>query len=38
MQHGHVRRVFERGEASPERVVAAASGLELADQIQENAA
>jgi rhamnose transport system ATP-binding protein len=38
MQHGHVRRVFERGEASPERVVAAASGLELADEIQENAA
>jgi rhamnose transport system ATP-binding protein len=38
MQHGHVRRVFERGEASPERVVAAASGLELADQNKEKAA
>jgi rhamnose transport system ATP-binding protein len=39
MQHGHVRRVFERGEATPEIVVAAASGLELeAVQTEENAA
>jgi rhamnose transport system ATP-binding protein len=39
MQHGHVRRVFERSEATPEMVVAAASGLELeAVQKEENAA
>ena len=38
MQHGHVRRVFERHEATPEIVVAAASGLELADEQEENAA
>jgi len=30
MQHGHVRRVFERNEATPEIVVAAASGIDLA--------
>ena len=38
MQHGHVRRVFERHEATPEIVVAAASGLELAEEQEENAA
>ncbi|GAB3453654.1 sugar ABC transporter ATP-binding protein [Massilia terrae] len=31
MHHGVVQRVFERGEATPETVVAAASGLELAE-------
>jgi rhamnose transport system ATP-binding protein len=29
MHQGHVRRVFARGEAAPETVVAAASGIEL---------
>jgi hypothetical protein len=29
MHQGHVRRVFARGEALPETVVAAASGIEL---------
>jgi rhamnose transport system ATP-binding protein len=37
MQHGHVRRVFGRAEATPEMVVAAASGLELAAPEQEYA-
>lgn len=31
MHHGHIEHVFERGEATPERVVAAASGLSLAE-------
>ena len=31
MHHGVVQRVFERGQATPETVVAAASGLELAE-------
>jgi rhamnose transport system ATP-binding protein len=37
MQHGRVRRVFERRDATPETVVAAASGIDL-DQQQEQAA
>jgi rhamnose transport system ATP-binding protein len=31
MHHGRVQRVFERAEATPERVVAAASGIELVE-------
>jgi rhamnose transport system ATP-binding protein len=31
MHHGRVQRVFARSEATPERVVAAATGIELAD-------
>jgi rhamnose transport system ATP-binding protein len=37
MQHGRVRRTFERLEATPETVVAAASGIDL-EQQQEAAA
>jgi rhamnose transport system ATP-binding protein len=37
MQHGRVRRVFERGVGTPETVVAAASGIDL-EQEQEKAA
>jgi rhamnose transport system ATP-binding protein len=33
MHHGRVKRVFERAEATPEIVVAAASGLELATEV-----
>jgi rhamnose transport system ATP-binding protein len=33
MHHGHVAHVFERGEATPETVVAAASGLDLAQEV-----
>jgi rhamnose transport system ATP-binding protein len=33
MHHGQVVRVFERNEATPETVVAAASGLELAQEV-----
>jgi rhamnose transport system ATP-binding protein len=33
MHHGRVQTVFERGEATPEIVVAAASGLELATEV-----
>jgi rhamnose transport system ATP-binding protein len=33
MHHGRVKRVFERGDATPEIVVAAASGLELATEV-----
>jgi rhamnose transport system ATP-binding protein len=32
MQHGHVRRIFERADATPETVVAAASGIDLAQE------
>lgn len=35
MHHGRVQRVFERDEASPERVVAAASGIELVEEATE---
>jgi rhamnose transport system ATP-binding protein len=31
MRHGRIRRVFDRAQASPETVVAAASGLEAAE-------
>jgi rhamnose transport system ATP-binding protein len=31
MHHGRVQRVFGRAEATPERVVAAASGIELVE-------
>jgi rhamnose transport system ATP-binding protein len=33
MHHGHVKRVFERAEATPESVVAAASGIELTNEV-----
>lgn len=33
MHHGEVARVFERGEATPETVVAAASGIDLASGV-----
>jgi rhamnose transport system ATP-binding protein len=33
MHHGRVKRVFARAEATPEIVVAAASGLELATEV-----
>jgi rhamnose transport system ATP-binding protein len=32
MHHGHVRKVFSRSEATPERVVAAASGSEISNE------
>jgi rhamnose transport system ATP-binding protein len=38
MHHGRVQRVFERDEASPERVVAAASGIELVEEAAEQCA
>jgi rhamnose transport system ATP-binding protein len=35
MHHGRVQRVFERADATPERVVAAASGIELVEEVAE---
>jgi rhamnose transport system ATP-binding protein len=32
MHHGHVRKVFSRAQATPERVVAAASGSEISNE------
>jgi rhamnose transport system ATP-binding protein len=32
MHQGHIRKIYTRAEASPERVVAAASGSELAEK------